>query len=147
MKKLDNYVQALNTLSDACSVVQVVHADIEDKMIKSGFLNQFEKTFELAWKLMKYMLEAEGVSEAHTGSPREILNSAYVHGYLEDDKCWLAMLKLRNQLSHDYDGSMAEEAVSRIQTLVVPALQNFQAFAVQRMHQLEEQDMMLFKKG
>ena len=141
MKKLDNYVQALSTLSDACGVVQEVHSDIEDKMIKSGFLNQFEKTFELAWKLMKYMLEAEGVEKAQTGSPREILCLAYENGYLEDDRCWLSMLKQRNQLSHDYDGSLVNQAIGQIKDLYITALKSFQTFAVQRVQQMQIQEL------
>lgn len=141
MKKLDNYVQALDTLVAACSVVQETHSDIEDKMIKSGFLNQYEKTFELAWKLMKYMLETEGVTKAQTGSPREILCLAYENGYLDDERCWLSMLKLRNQLSHDYDGSMADQALRKIKDLHVDALERFQTFAVSRVQQIQMQEL------
>ncbi len=141
MKKLDNYVQALDTLTAGCSVVQEQHSDIEDKMIKAGFLNQYEKTFELAWKLMKYMLETEGVEKAQTGSPREILCLAYENGYLEDDRCWLSMLKQRNQLSHDYDGSMADQAIRQIKGLYIAALQSFQAFAVSRVQQMQIQEL------
>lgn len=141
MKKLDNYVQALDTLMAACCVVQETHSDIEDKMIKSGFLNQYEKTFELAWKLMKYMLEAEGVEKAQTGSPREILCLAYENGYLDDERCWLAMLKQRNQLSHDYDGNMIDQAIRQIRDLYITALQSFQTFAVSRVQQMQIQEL------
>lgn len=138
MKKLDNYVQALNTLSDACSVVQEEHSTIEDIMIKSGFLNQFEKTFELAWKLMKYMLEVEGVEKAQSGSPREILCLAYENGYFEDESCWLSMLKQRNQLSHDYNGDMVEQSIRQVENMYITELQKFQEFAKQRVQQIQK---------
>ena len=42
------------------------------------------------------------------GSPRETLQQAFSNGIIDDDQ-WMQMLRSRNQLAHDYDGTFAKE--------------------------------------
>ena len=42
------------------------------------------------------------------GSPRETLQQAFTNKIIDDDR-WIQMLRVRNQLAHDYDGTFAEE--------------------------------------
>ena len=42
------------------------------------------------------------------GSPRETLQQAFLNGIIEDDQ-WMQMLRVRNHLAHDYDGTFAAE--------------------------------------
>lgn len=65
-------------------------------------LHRFEFTFELAWKTMKDLMEYNGISE-NTGSPREVLKSAFASGIIEDGDVWINMMLARNSLSHLYD--------------------------------------------
>lgn len=40
------------------------------------------------------------------GSPREALQQAFLNGIIDRD-LWMQMLRTRNQLTHDYDGTFA----------------------------------------
>ena len=55
---------------------------------------------ERVWKM--------GIIDFAIGSPREPLQHAFTNGIIDDDQ-WLQMLKTRNQLAHDYDGTLAAE--------------------------------------
>lgn len=47
------------------------------------------------------------------GSPREVLRKAYKAELISDD-IWMEMLKIRNQLAHDYDGVIVKEYFQKI---------------------------------
>lgn len=69
----------------------------------------FNLTFDIAWKVMKDILVKQmGILDFAMGSPRETLQQAFTNGIIEDDQ-WMRMLKDRNQLAHDYDGTFAAE--------------------------------------
>lgn len=69
----------------------------------------FNLTFDIAWKVMKDILVKQmGILDFAMGSPRETLQQAFTNGIIEDDQ-WMRMLKDRNQLAHDYDGTFVAE--------------------------------------
>lgn len=108
MKKYDNYAAQLAVLERAKD------EDLTNEFVMSGVTNKFALQFELAWKLLKETLAYEGVAEAVSGSPREILKAAFATYDFIDEDLWLEMLKTRNELSHIYDGDVARITVDRI---------------------------------
>ena len=74
----------------------------ETEIAIDGTLHRFEFTFELAWKTMKDLMEYNGIIET-TGSPREVLRTAFQNGLIEDGETWIDMMLDRNKLSHLYD--------------------------------------------
>ena len=54
-----------------------------------------------------------------TGSPRETLQQAFVNRIIDSDQ-WMQMLRVRNQLAHDYDGSLAMEKFEDIEKIYYP---------------------------
>lgn len=52
------------------------------------------------------IIEYHGALEYPTVSPRETLRVAHSVGLIEDDT-WMEMLRVRNNLAHDYDGELA----------------------------------------
>ncbi len=79
----------------------------QDKFVLSGTAQMFNLSFDLSWKVMKDIIrEFHGVPEYPTGSPRETLRIARSVGLIEDD-LWVEMLRVRNNLAHDYDGELA----------------------------------------
>ena len=109
MKKYDNYVKCLTVLSNADR-----QKSLADEIYRMGVIGQFNLTFELAWKAVKETLEFHGVNLEITGSPREILKSAFSISFLSDEDIWLDMLKKRNISIHVYDESAAIELVNLI---------------------------------
>lgn len=117
MKKFDNYCANLLVLS------QADQQDLENEFIIGGIIDKFVIQFELGWKVLKELLRYEGRGEANSGSPREILKTAFeVYDFIDED-VWLDMLADRNSMSHMYDGAAARRLVRDILDRYLPAFQ------------------------
>ena len=99
-QRFSNYEKSLSHLKT--TVEKEVLNDIE----KAGLIQFFEVTFELAWKVMKDFLTAEGYE---VKSPRASIKTAFDYGLLEDGVLWLEALEKRNLASHTYDDNILEE--------------------------------------
>lgn len=80
---------------------------------KEGAIQRFEFAFELAWKVMKDYLEAEGVL-LESNTPRQVIKQAFAAGLLQDAQTWIDIMLLRNKLSHTYDQQVFEQALHTI---------------------------------
>ena len=94
----------------------------ECDIVIDGTLHRFEFTFELAWKTMKDYLEYSGIIES-TGSPREIIKTAFANGIIEDGDNWIRMMLARNSLSHLYDEEKSREIYLEIKNAYINLLQ------------------------
>lgn len=89
----------------------------------SAITSDFDRLFELSWKTMKeYMFKELGMTDAKTGSPREILGLAYAQGIISKSDVWISMLKDRNDDSHNYKKSAAILYKSRIESEYMPVI-------------------------
>ena len=116
MKKLVNFTSCLNVLKKA----DFAFAN-DNEIYRTGIIGQFNLTFELAWKALQEVLRTHGVGQAETGSPREILQLAYKHGFVDDSAVWLLMLKKCNQSTHIYDEDEIDEMLLLIRDSFIPA--------------------------
>ncbi len=63
-----------------------------------------DRTFDISWKVMKdILIKKLGVLDFAVRSPRETLQQAFTDGIINDDR-WMQMLRVRDQLAHDYEG-------------------------------------------
>ncbi len=108
MKKYDNFCAALNNLKDIYR-----YEEPYDNVILTGLVALYEICFEQAWKAMKEVMEYHGIDEGATGSPRQILKSAYQIGMITDETLWLDALNSRNNVSHAYNHVIALDIVRR----------------------------------
>lgn len=119
MKRFDErkqeYSNAINRLSEAIQ-------EEETEIVIDGVLHRFEFTFELAWKVMKDYLEYVGVIDK-TGSPREIIKSAFEYGMIEQGEKWIDMMLARNSLLHLYDEKKSREVYKDIKKIYFNLLQ------------------------
>ena len=107
-KRYESFKNSLASLTEARQ------RDMEDSFVLSGTSAKFSITFDLAWKVMKDILVKKlEITNFALGSPREVLQTAFTNRLIDDDR-WLEMLKIRNQLAHDYDGSLAENVFQKI---------------------------------
>ena len=96
------------------------HADPKADFVLEGTVLNFNLTFDIAWKVMKDILVKQmEVLDFATGSPRETLQQAFVNRIIDSDQ-WMQMLRVRNQLAHDYDGSLAMEKFEDIVKIYYP---------------------------
>ena len=106
------------------------YADPKADFVLEGTVLNFNLTFDIAWKVMKDILIKQlGVLDFAIGSPRETLKQAFVNGIIDDD-IWMQMLKVRNQLAHDYDGTFAAEKFQDIVKIYYPLFEKFKDHAV-----------------
>ena len=96
MKKFDQYVRHLRILSRAFD------EDLTNDFIVSGIIDKYYIQFELGWKVLKELLRYEGANQAATGSPREIIKTAYAYYDFMDESVWLGMLRDRNDTILQY---------------------------------------------
>ena len=91
-----------------------VNADPDADFVLEGTVLNFNLTFDISWKVMKDILIKElGILDFAIGSPRETLKQAFMNGIIDNDE-WMQMLRVRNQLAHDYDGTFAAEMFQNI---------------------------------
>jgi len=121
MRKFENFCKALKNLELAAELEN--YSPLEE----TGFVAMFEICFEQSWKLLKEILHREGVDESKTGSPRQILKSAYSAGILTDEKIWLEILEDRNILSYVYDADKVTDTIYKIKQKYLPAFQDLKS--------------------
>ena len=126
MKKFDHYRANLAVLSKADQ------QDLENEFIIGGIIDKFMIQFELGWKVLKELLQYEGRSEARSGSPREILKTAFqVYDFVDED-IWLGMLKDRNSMGHMYDGNAAQRLARTIIDVYLPAFRHMEREIIEK---------------
>ena len=108
MKKFDQYVSHLRILSRAFA------EDLTNDFIVSGIIDKYYIQFELGWKVLKELLRYEGANQAETGSPREIIKTAYAYYDFIDESVWLGMLRDRNDTTHIYNEEAARQLVNKV---------------------------------
>jgi nucleotidyltransferase substrate binding protein (TIGR01987 family) len=103
-ERIEEFLRAVSQLEKAA-------ARPEDEFIRDSVIQRFEFTYELAWKMLKLQLEAEGI-DART--PRQALQEALQAAFIEDGNAWSELQKYRNLTSHTYDESLAQNVYNYI---------------------------------
>lgn len=114
MKKFDQYKSSLSVL------LRADQEDLNNEFILGGIVDKFVIQFELSWKVLKRLLQYEGLAEAASGSPRMLIKAAYASLGFLDETLWLSMLRDRNDMTHIYNGEAARELVRRIIRQYIP---------------------------
>ena len=113
---------------DLAKAIASLRAGLEEpatELAIDGVLHRFEFTFELAWKTIKDYLEYIGIVEK-TGSPREVIRTAFENSIIEDGEEWIDMMLARNQLSHIYDKEMPRDIYLDIKNIYLSLLQDLE---------------------
>lgn len=113
-ERKEEFLKATQRLNEALN-------EEETDIIIDGVLHRFEFTFELAWKTLKDYLEYVGVIDK-TGSPREIIQSAFKFGMIKDGDNWIQMMLARNSLAHLYDEEKSREVYREIKNTYLKLL-------------------------
>ena len=132
MKKLDNFINCLAVLANADFKL----AETND-IYRTGIIEQFNLSFELAWKTLQEIMRIHGIEEASTGSPREILQLAYKIGFISDSEVWLLMLKKRNTSVYIYNEDEVDEMILLIRDSFIPALTALKDTLVKKLDEAE----------
>ena len=108
-QRFDNYKRALTQLTAAVELsTQREFTQLE----KQGVIQGFVFVHELAWNVLKDLLEFEGI-QGIVGS-RGTVREAFKRGLLADGELWLDMIDKRNLTSHTYNAELAQDMVHTI---------------------------------
>jgi len=108
-------------LSDAAELAQ--RRSLSD-LERQGLIKAFEFTHELAWNTMKDFLEERG--KGNLFGSRDATREAFAAGLIENGEVWMAMIRSRNQTSHTYDESVADEITRAIASAYIMEFEKFQ---------------------
>ncbi len=119
-QRLDSYHKALARLAE---IVGASKKRALNEFERDGLVQRFEFTHELSWKLMKAYAEYQGYDGI--GGSRDATRKAFEMSLISDGQSWMDMIKSRNETSHNYDGSMADDVVDSIINRFYPLLADF----------------------
>jgi nucleotidyltransferase substrate binding protein (TIGR01987 family) len=117
--QLDSFRNALASLravqaKSEDAVFMAAMDDITREAIRSGVIQHFEFTFELAWKFIRRRLAADIGRASVDGIPRrDLFRIAAENGLIEDVEAWFQYHLARNQTSHTYDPPIAAIVYAR----------------------------------
>ena len=95
--------QALQRLKEAVALKPT-------RIHKDATIQRFEFTFELAWKLMKSVMEDKGV---RAGGPKDWIRRAAQMELVADPQTWFRFLEARNLMTHVYKEKLADEVYKK----------------------------------
>lgn len=114
--KWEDYHKALHRLE-----IALTKTLDEDDLYLDATIQRFEFTFELAWKLMKAVLEYEGIEAT---SPRSSIREAWKQHLIGDAEKWLDMQVKRNLSSHTYNEETGQDIYRHIKEDYIVLLQD-----------------------
>lgn len=123
--KWEDYHKALHRLE-----IALTKTLDEDDLYLDATIQRFEFTFELAWKLMKAVLEYEGIEAT---SPRSSIREAWKQHIIGDAEKWLDMQVKRNLSSHTYNEETAQDIYRHIKEDYISLLQDLDQEIQQRL--------------
>lgn len=119
-KRYESFKNSLVSLSEARE------RDMEDYFVLSGTSAKFSIIFDFAWKVMKDILvQYYAITGFVAESPREVLRESFKAELIQGDE-WMSMLKIRNQLVHDYDGIIVKKYCQTIVDVYIGKFEEFQ---------------------
>ena len=119
-KRFVSFCNSLDALAEARE------RDLSDSFVLSGTSAKFSITFDLAWKVMKDILvQYYAITGFVAGSPREVLRESFKANLISDET-WMEMLKVKNQLAHDYDCDIVKEHCNTIIGTYIDLLYEFE---------------------
>ena len=119
INRYNSFCRSLNNLKKSTT------ANPNADFVLEGTVQNYNLTFDLSGKVMKdIQIKKMGILDFAVCSPRETLQQAFTNGIIDDDT-WLQMLKSRNHLSHDYDGTFAAEKFQDIINIYYPLFEKF----------------------
>ncbi|MEL6350219.1 MAG: nucleotidyltransferase substrate binding protein [Cyanobacteria bacterium J06627_28] len=108
-QRFDSYQKALAMLTKFIDKGEL------NELEEQGFIQAFEYTHELAWKLLKAFLEDQNPQAKLYGS-RDVTRKAFNLGLIDEGHMWMDMIKDRNQTSHTYNKEIAQKISGDVRT-------------------------------
>ena len=110
MLELTSLRKAVYLLKESMDWYRDESAVAPREILRDSVIQRFEYTYELAWKMMKRWLEINiGASYVDGISRKELFRMAAEQRLIDDPVKWFEYHEARNQTSHIYDESIAQD--------------------------------------
>lgn len=111
---LDSWIKSIQSLERAIKAYeQAIELSLSEEILealRAGVVQNFEVAYEQSWKMMKRWLEANVGSVYVDGiSRKELFRLALQNRLIDDFEAWLGFHRSRNEISHIYDQTTANE--------------------------------------
>lgn len=106
-KAINAFERAVHAVTDD-KVVSSLSVELQE-ILKAGIIQNFEFTYESAWKFMKRWLEKNYGNSIDGVTRRELFRLAAENHLITDVEQWMLFHRARNQTSHTYDEKIATE--------------------------------------
>ena len=134
-KRFQSFCNSLESLAEARQ------RDLLDSFVLSGTSAKFSITFDLSWKVMKdILIQYYSITGFVAGSPREVLREAF-KANLVSNEAWMDMLKVRNELAHDYDGEIVKTHCHTIVEKYIDLFYEFENTVKRLMSEMEKEKL------
>ncbi len=120
LKKLDQTERAFQKLKG----VRELESTLPREVLYEVSAKRFEYTYESLWKTIRlFLLEEKGIE---CNSPMDCFKSLYSVGLIDDEYSAHIprIVRMRNNIVHIYDFSLAEEVFKFVVERVIPAFEN-----------------------
>jgi len=114
-QRFENFEKAYKLLERTLQIKNPSEAE------KGGLIQFYEVAFELAWKMLKDYLEAEGLN---VQGPRDAIKTAYQYEFISNGHEWIDALDDRNLTVHIYDEETTDAIIAKISSTYFPLIQN-----------------------
>ena len=134
-KRFQSFCNSLESLAEARQ------RDLLDSFVLSGTSAKFSITFDLSWKVMKdILIQYYSITGFVAESPREVLREAFKANLVSND-AWMDMLKVRNELAHDYDGEIVKTHCHTIVEKYIDLFYEFENTVKRLMSEMEKEKL------
>ncbi|MBT6844115.1 MAG: nucleotidyltransferase [Candidatus Melainabacteria bacterium] len=87
-------------------------ANIKDDLDRTGAIKLFEMCYELSWKTLKKVIEAQGLIVK--ANPREVYRIAADQELIDDPETWFNFHETRNLTVHTYNEETAKSIFDKL---------------------------------
>ena len=116
--RFDNFLSTLKLLHEAVDRMSTIGLS---ELEKAGTIQRFEICWELAWKTMRDYLVSSGTA-LDIPSSINVVRAAFHINLIADGDAWVAAMKARNVMAHEYDCGAFEKTVADIRDRYLPLL-------------------------
>jgi nucleotidyltransferase substrate binding protein (TIGR01987 family) len=96
----------IEVLKKADSVLEKFMKNDKTEQEQAGIIQSFEYCYELAWKIMKKVLNSEGLE---VSTPKQVIREAGSAKIIDDVKLWIEFVNKRNLTVHTYNELVLKE--------------------------------------
>jgi nucleotidyltransferase substrate binding protein (TIGR01987 family) len=107
-KALTSLQEAIDSTTDELFMNGL--SESQQRTMRAGVIQNFEFTYEISWKMLRRQLKSEeGEEDVARLSRKDLYRLAAQKGLLDDPESWFVFHRARNETSHTYDQSIAND--------------------------------------